>query len=124
MPSTPISRWIRTTRSALQPRSIATGPHRLRGRALPTKVLGSIGLRDVMGCAPISVAVNGYVTNLLAQFGDYASVGQKLISVVDTDSFWVDGYFEPSPSARPILIRACRQDAAGPSRRPSRTASF
>jgi RND family efflux transporter MFP subunit len=38
--------------------------------------------------------VNGYVTNLLAQLGDYATVGQKLISVVDTDSFWVDGYFE------------------------------
>jgi multidrug resistance efflux pump len=38
--------------------------------------------------------VNGYVTNLLAQLGDYASVGQRTISVVDTDSFWVDGYFE------------------------------
>jgi multidrug resistance efflux pump len=38
--------------------------------------------------------VNGYVTNLLAQLGDYATVGQKVISVVDTDSFWVDGYFE------------------------------
>jgi multidrug resistance efflux pump len=38
--------------------------------------------------------VNGYVTNLLVQLGDYATVGQKLISVVDTDSFWVDGYFE------------------------------
>src|SRR6266851_4894406 len=38
--------------------------------------------------------VSGYVTNLLAQLGDYATVGQKLISVVDTDSFWVDGYFE------------------------------
>ena len=38
--------------------------------------------------------VNGYVTNLLAQLGDYATVGQKLISVVDSDSFWVDGYFE------------------------------
>src|SRR3984885_393399 len=38
--------------------------------------------------------VNGYVTNLLAQLGDYATVGQKLISVVDADSFWVDGYFE------------------------------
>jgi multidrug resistance efflux pump len=35
--------------------------------------------------------VNGYVTNLLAQLGDYATVGQKLISLVDTDSFWVDG---------------------------------
>jgi multidrug resistance efflux pump len=44
--------------------------------------------------AVIRSPANGYVTNLLAQLGDYASVGQKLISVVDTDSFWVDGYFE------------------------------
>jgi len=38
--------------------------------------------------------VNGNVTNLLAQLGDYANVGQTEISVVDSDSFWVDGYFE------------------------------
>ena len=38
--------------------------------------------------------VNGYVTNLLAQFGDYANAGQNLISLVDADLFWVDGYFE------------------------------
>jgi multidrug resistance efflux pump len=38
--------------------------------------------------------VNGYVTNLLAQLGDYATVGQKIISIVDADSFWIDGYFE------------------------------
>jgi multidrug resistance efflux pump len=38
--------------------------------------------------------VNGYVTNLLAQRGDYATIGQNLISLVDADSFWVDGYFE------------------------------
>jgi multidrug resistance efflux pump len=44
--------------------------------------------------------VNGYVTNLLAQLGDYATVGQKLISVVDTDSFWVDGYFEETSIGR------------------------
>src|ERR1700720_1645646 len=34
--------------------------------------------------------VNGYVTNLLAQLGDYANVGQNEISLVDADSFWVD----------------------------------
>jgi multidrug resistance efflux pump len=44
--------------------------------------------------------VNGYVTNLLAQLGDYATVGQKLISVVDTDSFWIDGYFEETSLGR------------------------
>lgn len=38
--------------------------------------------------------VNGWVTNLLAQLGDYANVGQNIISIVDADSFWVDGYFE------------------------------
>ncbi|MBV8613497.1 MAG: HlyD family secretion protein [Acetobacteraceae bacterium] len=38
--------------------------------------------------------VNGYVTNLLVQLGDYANVGQNVISVVNSDSFWVDGYFE------------------------------
>lgn len=38
--------------------------------------------------------VNGYVTNLSAQLGDYATIGQNLISVVDADSFWIDGYFE------------------------------
>jgi RND family efflux transporter MFP subunit len=38
--------------------------------------------------------VNGYVTNLLVQQGDYANVGQNLISLVNSDSFWVAGYFE------------------------------
>jgi multidrug resistance efflux pump len=38
--------------------------------------------------------VNGWVTNLLAQLGDFANVGQNEISLVDADSFWIDGYFE------------------------------
>ena len=38
--------------------------------------------------------VNGWVTNLLAQLGDYANVGSNTISLVDADSFWIDGYFE------------------------------
>jgi multidrug resistance efflux pump len=37
--------------------------------------------------------VNGWVTNLLAQLGDYANVGQNEITLVDADSFWVDAYF-------------------------------
>ena len=37
--------------------------------------------------------VNGWVTNLAARLGDYATVGQSRISVIDEDSFWVDGYF-------------------------------
>jgi len=38
--------------------------------------------------------VNGWVTNLQARLGDYATVGRKEIAIVDADSFWVDGYFE------------------------------
>src|SRR5215472_15175497 len=47
--------------------------------------------------------VNGYVTNLLAQLGDYAIVGQNLISLVDADSFWIDGYFEET-NLEPIRV--------------------
>ena len=38
--------------------------------------------------------VNGYVTNLTAQLGDYANVGDLQLSVVNSDSYWVDAYFE------------------------------
>jgi multidrug resistance efflux pump len=44
--------------------------------------------------------VNGYVTNLLAQLGDYVNVGVNTISVIDADSFWLDGYFEETNLAR------------------------
>ena len=47
--------------------------------------------------------VDGYVTNLLAQLGDYVNVGVNTISVVDAHSFWVDGYFEETNIA-PIRV--------------------
>lgn len=53
-----------------------------------------------LGRTVIRSPVNGYVTNLLARLGDYATVGQRLISVVDADSFWVDGYFEETSLGR------------------------
>ena len=43
--------------------------------------------------------VNGWVTNLLTQQGNYATTGQTALSVVDADSFWVDGYFEETTIA-------------------------
>ena len=47
--------------------------------------------------------VDGYVTNLLAELGDYVNVGVTTISVVDADSFWVDAYFEETNVA-PIRV--------------------
>ena len=38
--------------------------------------------------------VDGYVTNLLTQLGNYVNVGVNAISLVDAHSYWVDGYFE------------------------------
>ena len=51
----------------------------------------------------ILAPVDGYVTNLLAQLGDYLNVGVNTISLVDADSFWVDGYFEETNVA-PIRV--------------------
>lgn len=47
--------------------------------------------------------VDGYVTNLLAALGDYVNVGVNTISVVDANSFWIDGYFEETNIA-PIRV--------------------
>jgi len=44
--------------------------------------------------------VNGYVTNLQMRVGDYAHAGTANISVIDSDSYWIDGYFEETKLAR------------------------
>ncbi|QNT77694.1 HlyD family efflux transporter periplasmic adaptor subunit [Entomobacter blattae] len=38
--------------------------------------------------------VNGYVTNLNLRVGDFVTVGQRRLAVIDSDSFWVNAYFE------------------------------
>ena len=43
--------------------------------------------------------VNGFVTNLTAQPGDYISVGERVISLINSDSYWLDGYFEETQLA-------------------------
>jgi hypothetical protein len=55
--------------------------------------------------------VNGAVTNLLVQRDDFATVGEKEISPVDADSFWVDAYFEEtnSPENNMLAGSPCRQ---------------
>ena len=54
--------------------------------------------------------VNGYVTNIIAQLGDYAIAGQNKLSIVNIDSYWIDGYFEETQLASiregdPVLIK-------------------
>jgi multidrug resistance efflux pump len=47
--------------------------------------------------------VDGYVTNLLAQLGNFVNVGANAISLVDAHSYWIDGYFEETNLA-PIRV--------------------
>ena len=47
----------------------------------------------------IVAPVDGWVTNLLARLQDYANIGQSEVSLVDSDSFWVDAYFEENQVA-------------------------
>ena len=44
--------------------------------------------------------VTGFVTNLLTRQGDYASAGSPLLALVDSDSFYVSGYFEETKLPR------------------------
>jgi multidrug resistance efflux pump len=44
--------------------------------------------------------VNGYVTNLLMRVGDFAHQGTANVSIIDSDSYWIDGYFEETKMAR------------------------
>jgi multidrug resistance efflux pump len=42
----------------------------------------------------IRATVNGMVTNLELQPGDYATIGRQVMAVLNTDSIYADGYFE------------------------------
>jgi multidrug resistance efflux pump len=42
----------------------------------------------------VKATVNGVVTNFELQEGDYASAGHQVLALLNTDSIYVDGYFE------------------------------
>jgi multidrug resistance efflux pump len=42
----------------------------------------------------VRAPVNGFVTNLILDVGQYASVGAKVMALIDSDSYRVTGYFE------------------------------
>ncbi|CQJ46696.1 putative hlyD-family protein [Yersinia rohdei] len=42
----------------------------------------------------IYAPANGYITNLQIRVGNYATAGTPLVALIDTDSFYVMGYFE------------------------------
>ncbi len=48
----------------------------------------------------VAAPVNGIITNMELQPGDYATVGRQVLALVDTDSIHVDGYFEETKLPR------------------------
>lgn len=48
----------------------------------------------------VAAPVSGYVTNLLTRQGDYATAGGALLALVDSDSFYISGYFEETKLPR------------------------
>jgi multidrug resistance efflux pump len=58
----------------------------------------------------VRASVDGYVTNLTARVGDYASPGVARLALIDSHSYWIYGYFEETklPQVRigdPVDIR-------------------
>lgn len=64
----------------------------------------AVAARDVaqlnMNRTTVVSPANGYVTNLHLRVGDYATPGQTKLSIIDSDSFWVAGYFEETKLPR------------------------
>lgn len=58
--------------------------------AVATRDQAKVNLERTTICSP----VNGYVTNLTLRVGDYATPGQVKLTLVDSDSYWIVGYFE------------------------------
>jgi RND family efflux transporter MFP subunit len=89
--------------------SLATTPEEqqiYKGSAIQAKA-GFESVQQQVAQAEINLSrtqvrspVNGYVTNLLLRVGDYAHQGATTVSIIDTDSYWVDGYFEETQMAR------------------------
>ena len=50
--------------------------------------------------AQVRAPVNGFVTNFDIRPGDYVDAGRPLFALIDSDSFYVDGYFEETKLPR------------------------
>jgi multidrug resistance efflux pump len=66
--------------------------------------------------ATLYAPVNGYVTHLRLRVGSYVNAGQSRIAIIDSDSFWISGYFEETKIAKihtndPARIKLMGYDA-------------
>jgi len=72
--------------------------------ALIAQLQGAVVQRDTarlnLERTTVRATVDGIVTNVGLQPGDYASVGHQVLALVDTEAIHVDGYFEETKLPR------------------------
>lgn len=73
-----------------QARSAVAAAEAALGQAVADRKTAELNLARTDVKSP----VNGFVTNLLLRPGDYVTPGTAVVAIVDSDSFYVAGYFE------------------------------
>ncbi|MHB8814715.1 MAG: efflux RND transporter periplasmic adaptor subunit [Steroidobacteraceae bacterium] len=75
-----------------------------RVEELSAQLRGALVERDLaqlnLARSTVRSTVNGVITNLELEPGDYASVGHQVMALLDSDSIYVDGYFEETKLPR------------------------
>ena len=67
----------------------------LEAEAQYQKAQADLGVAQLnLARSTVRATVNGVVTNFSMQPGDYVNAGTAVVAIVDTDSMYVDGYFE------------------------------
>jgi RND family efflux transporter MFP subunit len=90
----------------------------LGAQAAYDQAVAAIGVAKLnLARTEVRSPVNGYVTNLLLDRGDYATVGHPMVAIVDSDSYYVAGYFEETKLRHinlgdPVSIRLMGFEAA------------
>ena len=90
---------LTTVSTSVEEKQIYAGNAKIAAAALEAAQAQLRQAKINLGRTQVKSTVNGRVTNLLMRVGDYASSGSSNINVVDTDSYWVDGYFEETKMA-------------------------
>jgi RND family efflux transporter MFP subunit len=101
-----------TEEALMQTRSAA-----LSARAAYDEAVAAVGVAKLnLARTEVRAPVSGQVTNLLLDRGDYATAGRAVLAIVDSDSFYVAGYFEETKLryisiGDPVSVRLMGYDA-------------
>jgi RND family efflux transporter MFP subunit len=89
----------------------------LSARAAYDEAVAALGIAKLnLARTEVRAPVNGHVTNLLVDRGDYATAGRAMLAIVDSDSFYIAAYFEETKLRHinigdPVSVRLMGYDA-------------